>query len=177
VQPVKRGMRLAAIFWIRVPEPTKCGRENLRPQKRKKPLVDLPEVGGQAQLVLSDSYGSNAKPPNPQIRGSKRQAAVAAWAITSAIVRWLVKTQLSPSATSRAAVARLDSPPGTMCWEADHGIPNMSAGAAGLAGRVGRGADRYASPGGCAARQRRGTVTPLTDRLGPLVAPSLKTDA
>jgi hypothetical protein len=30
----------------------------------------------------------------------------------------------------------LDLPPGAMCWEADHGIPSMGAGAASLAGRV-----------------------------------------
>jgi hypothetical protein len=51
VQPVKRGMRRAAIFWIRVPEPTKCDRENLCPPKRRKPLVDLTRgVGGRARL-------------------------------------------------------------------------------------------------------------------------------
>ena len=48
---------------------------------------------------------------------------------------------------------RLDSPPGTMCWKANNGIANMSASAAALAGdvRVGRGADRDASPGRCVA--------------------------
>src|SRR4029077_8811963 len=71
---------------------------------------------------------------------------------------------------------RLDSPPSAICWEADHGIPNMGAGAAGLAGRarVGGRAYCYASPSRRVARQRRGAVTPLADRLGPLVAPPLK---
>src|SRR5216683_1031985 len=70
----------------------------------------------------------------------------------------------------------LDLLPSTMSGETDHGIPNAGAGSAGLAGgvRVSGGADRNASSGGRVARQSSRTVTPVADRLGPLVSSSLE---
>src|SRR6266851_8415965 len=61
--------------------------------------------------------------------------------------------------------------------ETDHGIPSTGAGSAGLAGgvRVSGGADRNPSSRGRVARQSSRTVTPVADRLSPLIAPPLET--
>jgi hypothetical protein len=63
-----------------------------------------------------------------------------------------------------------------MSGKADHGIPNAGAGTAGLAGgvRIGGGADRDASSDRRVSRQRSRAVTPVADRLGPLIAPPLE---
>ena len=71
----------------------------------QKPLVVLPRVRASLSLLFLSAGCANAKPPNPQIRGFRRHSAVASSAMTSAIERWLVNAQLSPIATSRAAVA------------------------------------------------------------------------
>ena len=71
----------------------------------QKPLVGLPRVRASLSLLFLSAGCANAKPPNPQIRGFKLQAAAVSSAITSAIERWFVNAQLSPTATSRAAVA------------------------------------------------------------------------
>ncbi len=65
----------------------------------------------------------------------------------------------------------LDFLRGAMSGEPDHSIPYAGAGAAGLAGgvRIGGGADRDASSGWCVPRQRSRAVTPVSDRLGPLI--------
>jgi hypothetical protein len=65
----------------------------------------------------------------------------------------------------------LDLLPSAMSGETDHG-PNSGAGAAGLAGgvRICGGADRNASSGRRVSRQRSRAVTPVADRLGPLIA-------
>src|SRR5438309_9545286 len=70
----------------------------------------------------------------------------------------------------------LDLLPSTMSRETDHGIPYAGAGAASLAGgvRVGRGADSDPFSGRRVSRQRSRAVTPVADRLGPLVAPPLE---
>src|SRR6267378_3636354 len=70
----------------------------------------------------------------------------------------------------------LDLLPCAMSWEADHGIPGVGTCAAGFAGRVriGGGTDRDASSARCVPRQRGSAVTPVADRLGPLIAPSLE---
>jgi len=70
----------------------------------------------------------------------------------------------------------LDLPPSPVRRKTDHGIPNPGTGAAGLAGRVGIGrrTDRYSPSGGRIPRQRSRAVTPLADRLGPLIPPSLE---
>src|SRR5712671_1792199 len=70
----------------------------------------------------------------------------------------------------------LDLLPCTVRRETDYGIPNAGAGSAGLAGgvRIGGGADRDASSGRRVSRHRGRAVTPVADRLGPLIAPSLE---
>src|SRR3984893_9344155 len=70
----------------------------------------------------------------------------------------------------------LDLLPSAMSGETDHGVPNSGAGAAGLAGgvRIGGGADRDASSGRRVSWQRSRAVTPVADRLGPLIAPPLE---
>src|SRR5580704_5219984 len=69
-----------------------------------------------------------------------------------------------------------DLPPGAMGRKTDHGVSNTGTGTAGLAGRVRirRRANRYSPSGRGVPRQRRRSITPLTDRLGPLIAPSLE---
>ena len=66
---------------------------------------------------------------------------------------------------------RLDSPPGAVGRETDHGIAWSGAGAAALAGRVGIGcrADRDPPAGWREPRQWGRAVTPFADRLRPLV--------
>ena len=70
----------------------------------------------------------------------------------------------------------LDLLPCAVRRETDHGIPSTGAGSAGLAGgvRVSGGADRNPSSGRRVARQSSRTVTPVADRLGPLVSPSFE---
>ena len=70
----------------------------------------------------------------------------------------------------------LDLLPSAMSRETDHGIPSAGAGAAGLAGgvRIGGGADRYPFSGPRVSRQRGRAVTPVADRLGPLIPLSLE---
>jgi hypothetical protein len=71
---------------------------------------------------------------------------------------------------------RFDLSPGAMGRESNHGVPDSGAGAAGLAGRVricGR-ADRYSPSGRRLPRQNGRAITPLADRLGPLIAPCLE---
>ena len=65
----------------------------------------------------------------------------------------------------------LDLLPCAMSGETDHGIANSGAGSAGPAGgvRVSGGADRDAFSGRRVSRQRGRAVTPLADRLGPLI--------
>src|SRR4029077_15437151 len=66
---------------------------------------------------------------------------------------------------------RFDLSPGAMGRESNHGVPDPGTGAAGLAGRVEicRRANRNSPSGGRAPRQRSRAITPLTDRLGPLI--------
>src|ERR1700730_18324646 len=66
----------------------------------------------------------------------------------------------------------LDLLPGAMSGETDHGIPDAGTGSAGLAGsvRIGGGADRDASSGRRISRQSGRAITPVADRLGPLIA-------
>jgi hypothetical protein len=70
----------------------------------------------------------------------------------------------------------LDLPPSPVRRKTDHGIPNPGTGAAGLAGgvRIRRRTDCYPSSGGRISRQRSRAVPPFSDRLGPLIAPSLE---
>jgi len=70
----------------------------------------------------------------------------------------------------------LDLLPSAVGGETDHGIPNAGASTASLAGgvRICGGADRDASSGRRVSRQRGRAVTPVADRLGPLVALSLE---
>jgi hypothetical protein len=61
-------------------------------------------------------------------------------------------------------------------WKADYGTPITGAGAATLAGGVGRGrrANRNAPAARRVPRQGGRAVTPLGDRLGPFVEPPLE---
>ena len=67
----------------------------------QKPLVVLRRVRASLSLLFLSAGCANATPPNPQIRGFKRQAAASS-AMTSAIVRWALKAHDEPKATSRA---------------------------------------------------------------------------
>jgi hypothetical protein len=66
--------------------------------------------------------------------------------------------------------------PSTMSGETDHGIPDAGAGSTGLAGGVGvgGGADRDASSRRRVSWQRGRAITPVADRLGPLIPFSLE---
>jgi hypothetical protein len=70
----------------------------------------------------------------------------------------------------------LDLPPSAMSRETDDGIPNPRAGATALAAGIGIDfrANRYSPSGRRVPRQRSRSITPLADRLGPLIAPSLE---
>ena len=115
------------------------------------------------------------KPPNPQIRGLKRQATTVSLAITSGMVRCSGKVHRSPMATSRAAVA-LDLPPSAMGGEANDGISNPRRHAARVAGhvRIGRRADCNSPSGRRVPRQRGGSISPFANALGPLIPSSLE---
>src|SRR6266478_2236574 len=97
--------------------------------------------------------------------------------MTSAIVRWSGNIHGSPGGTSARRGGLLDLLPCTVRRETDYGIPSTGAGSAGLAGgvRVSGGADRNPSSGRRVAGQSSRTVTPVADRLGPLVSPSFET--
>ena len=63
------------------------------------------KAGFQCSRVACPNSAPTQKPPNPQIRGFKRQAAAVSSATTCAIVLCSGNTQLSPAGTSRAAIA------------------------------------------------------------------------
>jgi hypothetical protein len=67
----------------------------------------FPDSGGVPlrSLFAPRRHTKTQKPPNPQIRGFKRQAAAVSFATTSAVVRWSRSAQLSPVGTCRAAIA------------------------------------------------------------------------
>ena len=71
----------------------------------------MPEISNATPLIV--------------VRELKRQTAVA----SSAIERWVVSPALAHWHVASSS-SRLDSPPGSMCRESDHGIPHMGASAA-----------------------------------------------
>jgi hypothetical protein len=81
--------------------------------------------------------------------------------------------QLGPISGSHRG---LDLTPSTMGQESDHGTSKLRAGPAGLAGRDGvcRRADRNSPSGGGMPGQAGSAITPLADRLGPLIVPPLE---
>jgi hypothetical protein len=93
------------------------------------------------------------------------------------IVRWSRNAQLSPTSTSRAAVAF--STRGQALWagKADYGIALSAAGPATIAGgaRLGRGPGRNSPAGMCLGRE----AVPITVQRWsrPLVAPPLEIGA
>ena len=123
--------------------------KNLRPECEK-PLVGLPRARETGTVWVF------APTQNPPIRRLGGQASGCCCFFGDHFGHSSVAPKSPALAGSEVASSsgRLDSPPGSMCREADHGISNMSAGAASLAGRirVGCWADRYASSGRCIAR-------------------------
>jgi len=110
-------------------------------------------------------------PPIPQIRGLKREGAIAWSAIASAIVRCLGKVHRSPIATSRAAVLprlgarrRGAGKPITASRSPAQAPQLLQVASEYVAGQIASSSSRRIS------RQRYDAISPFIDALSPLSA-------
>jgi len=129
-------------------------RSILSPPKSKKPLGRLTKgVGPTIEVLGHVARGAPTQKPSIRRLGGQASGCCCFFGDHFGHSSVTCKGQALAWSDLASSGGRLDSPPGTMCWKADNGIANMSASAAALAGgvRVGRGADRNASPGRCVA--------------------------
>jgi hypothetical protein len=115
------------------------------------------------------------KPPNPQIRGLRVRLLLFRRRSLRPLCDAREKpSSLQPGHLGRPLRPRLDAKHREP--EANHGIPNPRTGATGLArrGRICRRTECNLPSGWRIARQRGGSISPFTDGLGPLIAPSLE---